>query len=463
MLDPKYTKPVSSVISIAKEEDVPTFVSGTSLNFTLCDRTSTSNNRGNYFVSFNLPASASALTLNSSLSTLRPELQQLNSDKIIIMQIPNTAYSEYIDGRSVELSIPISLPSGIEYYKLYSSTYSSDTPLKEGEHSPLLGDNVAYLFCDNINRPYTGLTTNDLGQVFTQSAITTWNPNNNYLERPSAVSYLEVQGYVPGINSDRRMERHLNVGVPGGYPSYFGKSADFPETDFYGGDLALYVKHGHGFSVGDQITIDKDNYDVNYIHCGTANITDIFYNYTPPNYLSGEYDLIVTDKGFGVASYLESGAIFLGTGAYYNYDVPVGFVSLDKGFVVITHKEIVDKFSWSAGTAADGSGMSSSPTDGEKNNVHFTSPDVFLNFVDVNKKFIHSIVCMALGGEFYISNNSTWNRSAAISQFANNTPVQISEMGLYNELGELLAIAKFSEPVEKKQGDIMSFTIDIEM
>ena len=70
---------------------------------------------------------------------------------------------------------------------------------------------------------------------------------------------------------------------------------------------------------------------------------------------------------------------------------------------------------------------------------------------------------MALNNEFYISNNHTWNRDLALEQFAGFNPVYITEIGLYNALGELIGVTKMSEPIQRNLGDIMTFTINLEM
>jgi hypothetical protein len=47
-------------------------------------------------------------------------LQQLNYDSIIVLKIPSSAYTQFIDGRSIELQIPITTTAGTIYYKLFS-------------------------------------------------------------------------------------------------------------------------------------------------------------------------------------------------------------------------------------------------------------------------------------------------------------------------------------------------------
>lgn len=464
MIDPKYTKEVSSVIAVQKETSTSMTLTGRSLSFTKCNRTSTATNLGNLFVSFNLPTVSSKLATGSTISLLYPELQQLNTDEIIVIKIPASGYSEYIDGRSVELNLPINTSAGTVYYKLFSSTFTSDLSLQHGESSPLLGDNVAYLFSDNINRPYSGLTVNEIGQLISHSAATTWNPTGSYLDRPSAVSYLEVQSNVNAINSDRRLKRNYGTSVSAAHPGSFGIYADFPDTIFAGGSLSFPVRPGHGFKVGDTITIDKYDGSVNPPHDGITTITSINYNYAPPGYLdAGFSNQIVTAKSFYAPSSWEGGGLFKGNGAFYNYDAPVGFVLLDKGMVVLTHRAIVDHLEWSAGTTPNGVAYAELGNDDDKKDIYFNNSTTYMNYVDLDTIFRISTVCMALNGEFYISNNHTWDRSLGLNLFASNVPVQISEVGLYNAYGELIAMAKFSNPIEKAIDDILTFNIHFDM
>ena len=372
MLDSKYTKPVNAVISSHYETDSNVILTGNSVSYSICDRTSSTNRRGHYFVSVGLPFESDALPTGSTISLLYPELQQLNVDKIILGKISNSGYSEYIDGRSFEITVPLVVNAVITAYTLYSSTYSSDKALRGGESSPLLGDNIAFLFCDTINRPYTGHTVNEMGQLVSHSAVTTWNTGSNLNERPTAVSYLEVQGNLSSLNSDNRTVKNYAVSVSNGYPAH------------------------------------------------------------------------------------------IGYGSSYNYDVPVGFVILDKGLIVFTHPTIVNNFYWTTGLTQDGQ-LYSGLFDDNKEGVYFTANTHNVKFVNIDTMFKTTAVCMALNGEFYISNNRTWDRTVASSQFGGYRPVYLTEIGLYNAFGELIAVGKFSEPVRRYVNDIFTFSIELNM
>jgi hypothetical protein len=392
VIDPRFTKAVSSSLTVQAETLDDKIISGGDLLFTACNRSAVYDNKGNYFVSFNLPTNSTELSTESTVAKYFPELYQLNNDKIVFCSIPPTQYSEYIDGRSITLFVPTggSNPASVTGIELYSSTYTSDKPLKYGETSPLLGDNVCYLFSDSINIPYTGYTANELGIRKNMSANTTWEPDpNDYTKRPSAVSYREVLG---------------------------------------GGVSALLNQNNTPNGLNSDTRIGS-------------------YSITPP-----------TNFPDGIAG--------------YNYDVPVGFCYLDMGICVITHSAITNNVAWSLGTLANGGTLSN---DSGRTDVYFTGtqangdPAASLRFTDINTSFKTTAVCLAMPTEFWISNNSTWNRANALNNLNSQTgiltidPVNVTEVGLYNRMNELIAVAKMSEYVEKNYINLITFNIDIDM
>lgn len=385
MIDPKYTKAVSSVMTIQSETNAVKTVQDSSLVYSLCDRDDTTDNKGHYFMSFNLPTTYSDLGTGSTVSLYYPELHQLNVDQIIVAPIPATSYSEFIDGRSITFKVPQGGGAGqttMSSVTLYSSTYSSNKPLKS-ETSPLLGDNIVFLFSDSFNRPFSGHTVDEMGIMISHAANTTWEPDTtNYLRRPSAVSYSEVKGtsLYNGFNTDTRTSIKYSAGVPSNYPEN------------------------------------------------------------------------------------RSG---------YNYDIPVGFAVMDKGFMVITHSGMTANFPWSSGyTSANA--LYAGSTTASKKNIYFTGTSSgnkasVLTFTDVNTSFKNTAVCLALPKEFYISNNASWNREKALSDINQQTgivnldPVYVTEIGLFNAIGELIAVAKLSEPIQKTYINLLTFNLDIEL
>lgn len=481
MIDERFTSPVSGFLYINEENEIPISLTGKNVSLTLCDRNSITSNLGNYFVSLNLPTKTEDFPQNSSMFFFYPELQQFNVDRILLIKIGNTAYTEYIDSRSIKLNIP-GTGSSANFYTLFSSTYSDSEPDKHGERSPLLGDNIAYLFSDSVNLPYTGFSVNQVGQLISHSAVTTWRGRDgNYKNRPSATSYEEIKGSNSSINSDRRYRINKSVFIDGLTPDFRGQAIGYYDTvNVAGNKVGLVVLPDRNyFQVGDVVTIDEFNHLLNPSYSGNVTITQIdknyttnvFFNYAPNGY-TGPFDLIRTDLNWVNVSQDEAGILYISGGTYYNYDIPVGFAILDKGLIAITHTDIVNSIDWTSGFLPDGS-----PSDGTigsgTTDIYFTDaaisiygdeePTCMLNFTSLDRVFKLRTICNSLIGQFYISNNPTWDNALASSPYSTNQKVAITEVGLYNQLNELVAISKFSEPVYKGVLDIMSFELDINL
>lgn len=363
-----FHKPVQSLTSTRREILTsttvnPASVPSESLFWSLVTRTDVTDWETNYTTSFNLPFERNAFSSASTLSLSYPELQHLNVDSFLIASIHPSHYNEMIDGRSVVVNVPNSSSSII----CVSSTYNT---LLKSEDNVLLGKNVAFLFSDSINLPYTGTTD---GGSIDRSSITSWSASS-YLDRPAAVSYQNLQS--TDINSDSRLWSGVNtaVHVPQAYPTN-------------------------------------------------------------------------TNQG-------------------YNYDIPVGFVALDKGFIVITHPTLVTGVTWTVGQILTDGTTWSTNAGGLTTNVAF-SANSNVSFYDIDVEFKTTVVTTALPGEFYFSNNPTWDYESNLSEYqlgSNNfTTTYVTEIGLYNRNNELIAIAKLDRPKEKGYTGVLTFSLQIDV
>lgn len=166
----------------------------------------------------------------------------------------------------------------------------------------------------------------------------------------------------------------------------------------------------------------------------------------------------------------------------YNYDIPVGFVCLDKGFVVITHPQIVNNIPWGEGYVVHEEGYSDS-TPGENvidgpNTTSGTSKIVFtgtslsssastMSFEDVSIRYLTSVTCIAMPKDFFISTNPTWPLQQNLNEIQNGTEnfdsIYITQVGLYNAFDELIAVAKLDRPIEKEYSGILNFNLQIDI
>jgi hypothetical protein len=374
-----FQKPITSAISTRQESATFYQLSLSSVTYTLCDRTDTSSAEANYFVSLNLPYTESAFGSGSTLALSNPELLQLNVDNIVIIPIPREYYSELIDGRSITFTVPqLSGLTAISAKTVVSSTYSA--PLQKRQSDPVLGSNLCFLFCDEINLPYTG-TTND-GSDISRVNNTTWDVTP-YTNRPAALQYSDIV-FGNQVNQDFNSD-----GRPASAITF-------------------------AYSVSNQY---PTNYNNN--------------NWNSP----------------------------LG----YNYDIPVGFVALDKGIIVLTHPAIVNNIPWDQGYElyTNAANVGAGTTDIYFNDANNSSVDYY----DTNISYRNSYVCLALPAEFYFTNNPSWNLQANVNELVNGTnnfdPTYVTQVGLYNLNGEMIAVAKLSEPVEKNYTNLITFNLDI--
>lgn len=123
-------------------------------------------------------------------------------------------------------------------------------------------------------------------------------------------------------------------------------------------------------------------------------------------------------------------------------DVPIGIAYLDKGFIALTHPSIVDNFAFDQGTA------------NTKGLYTFPSSASTLQFDSLSYNINVDVICIADRKEFYRSNNLTFNTGDTI---------RISEIGLYDNDDNLLALAKFDRHITKTINDYKVFKIKISL
>lgn len=146
-------------------------------------------------------------------------------------------------------------------------------------------------------------------------------------------------------------------------------------------------------------------------------------------------------------------------------DKPIGICYLDKGFCVITHETVVNNFNYTAGTKVSGgqySGASSGFTQ-----ITFAS-NAEATYWSFEKQWILDVECRAdaFPPQFYLTDNPTaadLNPNITPDGFYDldsvNKPVYISEVGLYDDNGDMVAIAKPDRPIEKYSNNSAIFNL----
>lgn len=110
-------------------------------------------------------------------------------------------------------------------------------------------------------------------------------------------------------------------------------------------------------------------------------------------------------------------------------DTVVGIAYLDKGFIILTSPTIVNSFDITTAS---------------------TATTVVYN--SVSTKVSQNIVCVANKGEFAFSTNKT---------FGGSDTVRISEIGLYDDENNLIAIAKPERHIQKTLNQFIALSIEI--
>jgi hypothetical protein len=202
----------------------------------------------------------------------------------------------------------------------------------------------------------------------------------------------------------------------------------------------------------------------------------------------------------------------------HRQDECIGFVALDKGFIVITHPKVVDAYFRNVFggevTKSNESSLFTANKNYNVNNIESTSfirssvktdPAKMITTLDENdyvvwdsSQFVFSpssgnlltidsdiqyisynnekslnIVCLASSDEFFRSTNDTARELLSTTEgedFSNFKsedqtlyPVMITQLGIHDAEGNLLAICKPAQPIKKYWYDVVSFNVKIRL
>lgn len=202
----------------------------------------------------------------------------------------------------------------------------------------------------------------------------------------------------------------------------------------------------------------------------------------------------------------------------YNTDECIGFVVLDKGFIVITHPKVVDSYfrnvfggtvtksntaslftanknydvNGTPSTALTKTFVKTDPNEmittlDETSNVVWDSTqfvidptggtlytlDASVQYISYNTEKSLNIVCLASSDEFFKSTNDTAKELMGVAANAdlanfktedqNLYPAIITQLGIHDAEGNLLAVCKPTQPVKKYWYDVVSFNVKIRL
>lgn len=261
------------------------------------------------------------------------------------------------------------------------------------------------------------------------------------------------------------------------YGTYNKKNLTTTNLDNVLSEIDLFVK-----DIGSPVTLNNGDYESNIVLLFATGDTQ-------PDWAKGYSDIKNGDKVFNPTNQIKV------TYDYYA-DRCVGYVVLDKGFIVITDKTIVEslfenKFGGdiSGSTITFPTGLTANQcvtyqnsdfivTKDTNNNIewnntqfHITGTTDFIEYFSYNTEKSLNIVCLASCDEFYKSTNDTakellnLSANADVADFKtddlNLHPIMISQIGIHDSDGNLLAICKPNQPIKKYWHDILSFNIKI--
>ncbi len=180
---------------------------------------------------------------------------------------------------------------------------------------------------------------------------------------------------------------------------------------------------------------------------GESNVVYLFSDFISPPITGGSWHTgTVYNPQIATPSTVRSKAIFNGP----IYDTPVGIAYLDRGFIAITNPVLVNNFPWSATTTDSGDPF----TEAFINNTNY-----FVRYQSFNTEFVQNIICTALPNEFFTTDNPTYTQE----MIDRGDPVYITEIVLYNEDQEPIAIVKPSQPIPKTRNSLVALNVQIKV
>jgi hypothetical protein len=385
------------------------------LKFTVCD-TNLSPEYSNLLVSFGLPVTESqksgfvAKYKNTAIEKLA------NIDKFVIGEVSRECYGEIIDGKTIELNLGLSINGKKSNIKLYSTYFGFNEGLNAqlsdtSTEASSFNSNIAFLFSNEIATPKDKVVKSTL--VREDLLISNYGTRSIEVEMTPEVIYdLKLEGSLAGVSITAKVSGS-EVTIP------FNNAVEMVTESSFKPLFpisSLSVLNANPSAIAIKVEFSK-------IEVSSANSWAKW---------TGSYQFPVVKGGFGKAT-----ASFKDSEYGLLVDEPVGIVYLDKGLVVLTDPSIV-------------------------NNLDVSNEATDMIFKSVVTEFSQSITCVALPDEFYHSINPTF--SEAFPQGLSNTDyVYITEIGLYNTIGDLIAIAKTSEPVKKNKLNVALFSVKLKL
>ena len=443
---------------------------GEKLLYTYANKLTTSTPYGNLFKSFNFPITVAEKN-DYTARYGNTALKWLDVDEIVVIEIPKGEYGELIDGKTFQLTLPVTL-NGVETATTVYGTYFG-----------YQGTNAVNFLGNELNKRRTEINQSYFG--FEPTADNEFNTNVTFLYSNDIAKPKDKGDQITVLTA-------TTVTITGDISSKF----IFTSVTLSSNETVKVNYTLTNTSLVDDVVIDVQNFQlasannknvfktISQAGIVSVNVTAYLLNQSgqnPPqpkeititiekqqsvNNLSwnawssnNKFPRVEGDEGQKIyASYdsvKSNGVVIPG------FDQPVGILYQDKGFAVITDSTLITNFRYTAGTSTGYNTIpSGSPYNGDKNfaKIYFSNPLISNSqFESITTEFVQNIICIANAGEFVSTTNSTFE--GAYADDATEKPVFITSIGLYNAAGELIGIGKLSEPIKKLPTTIVPFNI----
>jgi hypothetical protein len=416
-------------------------VGGKDLKYTYCDlKHGKANPFGNLFVSLNIPVTEGQRATHKAIfkGTALEKLGEVN--RFIVIEIPKDNYGEMIDGKTISLNYP-TIDGVVEVVGNYFN-HSSGANAQLSDTNP---------FSSNFGvepTPDNDFNTN-IAYLFSNYSAT---PKDTIKRVGITDSNISIASFEAKKEVKVRLEEGEKYEIKTG-TNLLSATLTFKVSET---QEMLNLKEAFSMSTNgvftakrtiESVVVNNTREESGYY---TLNISNLEVSSTTKwDVWTKDNQFPIQENGFGkrVAKFedQEDGALI---------DVPVGIAYLDKGLLIITDENLIDNIDTKKGIATSYIGA--------ERFVSMRFPNLSsLSFDTVTSEFIQNITCLAMHNEYNQSNNPTF--MDAYPDGGVDKPVYITEVPLYNKFGDMIAIAKLSSPMVKKDGTVALFNIKLKL
>jgi hypothetical protein len=488
-----------------------TTVNGSNLRFTKINLDNVLNPNANLAMSFNIPITTPQISSylsrfnNTALQSLIQPTANTSTynNQFILVEIPQNTYGELIDGKTIELNIPVKSGSTAVNYSLYSTYFRSNIVPNTLNYNTLLSDpnpfssyfsdvnpsltndynsNISYLFSNNINKPLstslvvgdslfsgtTRLSSNDssisLNNRLNSNTLIQVKISFSSTTNQNITDLLCIKNDSDFIIEGQTKTTRITIMEQGATQE---EDTITPINGYYfsiptsGNDLILNVRSLREIVNFQNLIILNSN--------GDPYNTGLYYFNITINYLNSVTSESTWNKFTNVNKFSTNPLNNSGNKKWAKFDgglldKPVGIAFLDKGFLLITEPAVVNNFNYTGATSSGYdnivSGITYSGTS-DFTRVYFSNTNTAnINFDSITTEYTQNILCLALNNEFITTTNPTYQLAY---QDETVKPLYFTQINLHNKYGKIVGIAKTSEPIKRTLSSVNIFNIKLKL